>query len=120
MATKSILKRDRPIDAGDLDQPLEFFQASGAVDAHGHKTASTSVASLFGNIRMMAGNELFIARQVQAKATHKVTIRYQDALDTSMWIDHSGRSFEILSIIDPDQRREFLEILSVEVEGVTP
>jgi len=118
---RSVLKRDRPIDAGDLDQPLTIVNFSGAQDAAGHVLGTeTTIATLFGAIRAMTGGELFIARQAQSKATHKITIRYTDGVDTSMRVKHAAKTYELLSIADPDQRREWLELLACEIQGSTP
>lgn len=66
--------------------------------------------------------ETFYSRQVQALATHRITIRYVKDLSPTMrcvYVEHGNRrTFEIESIRDPNELHEELELMVVERRAV--
>jgi len=45
-----------------------------------------------------------------SRTTHKVTIRYRKGLTEDMWLEIEGETYDILYILDPYMRHEWLEI----------
>jgi len=72
---------------------------------------------VWGKIQPLRGRELFLAQQVNAEITSKVTIRYYGT--TTVTPEHrvyfGARILEIITVINPDERNESLELLCKEV-----
>lgn len=62
-------------------------------------------ASVRASIEPLSGNELWRAQQVQSEATHRLRIRYLRGLNSQMRVRFCGRVFEILSVVDLEERR---------------
>jgi len=73
-------------------------------------TDSTSWAS----ISPLNGRELEYAKATHADTTHKITIRYVAAITPEKRIQHNGRTFNILSVIDVDEMNEKLILMAKE------
>jgi len=52
--------------------------------------------------------------KLEHEVTHKIRIRYQDGITAKMRIKNGSRYFDIISIINPDERNIYLEILATE------
>ncbi|WP_139121850.1 phage head closure protein, partial [Piscirickettsia litoralis] len=55
-----------------------------------------------------AGRELFSAHQFYSEITHTVTLRYTPGITPAMRVYFEGRYFEILSVINRDERNREL------------
>ena len=61
------------------------------------------------SINPLSGRDFVAAMQEHAQVTHKVTIRYNPAIKTTMRIMYGDRVFDILHIIDTwEQHREMV------------
>jgi len=95
-----------------VEQPVEAQDAAGAVT----KTW-TSVATPWAAVEPMRGQERFLAQQVAADVTHKITMRYESALAsmTPKWrVSLGSRRFDLLAVLDPGERDTAIECLAVE------
>ncbi|WP_069649642.1 phage head closure protein [Caloranaerobacter ferrireducens] len=83
-------------------------------DGYGGYTETwQDVATVWANIKPLRGREFFQAQQIQSEVTHKITIRYTDAVNITSRIKYKNKTFEIKSIIDIDNRHRFLEIMCI-------
>jgi len=108
------------IDAGKLRKHITFQRYDGYtddngdirkdLDEHWKKVASTRAA-----VDPISGREFYTAEQSQSEVTHKIRIRYRRGLENAMRIKMSRRTFEILSIIDWEERHESLLIMCKEL-----
>lgn len=73
------------------------------------------VATVWAAIKPLRGNERYTAQQVQSELSHKITIRYQAGIKPQMKLLYKGRTFEIESVIDIEERHQWLELLCSEV-----
>lgn len=92
------------------------LNAASTRDAHGGIVEEwRDVLDVWAQVEPIRAIEMFRANQVDARITHRVTMRYQRGIDTSMRIQFGGRVFLLLSVINPDERRQLLEMLAMEI-----
>jgi SPP1 family predicted phage head-tail adaptor len=80
-------------------------------------------ASAYGNswasVRALSGQELDKAQQIGQRVSHLVTVPYQPGVLESMTIGMYDfgtlRTFQIVAIEDPDERRVELRIMAFEI-----
>ncbi len=90
------------LDAGKLRHRLTVQEPSRTQDGYGQAVVSFSPrGSRWARFEPLAGRELWQARQVQADATHRVTLRYFAGLAPA-WrlVKDDGRVFQVLSVLD--------------------
>ena len=71
-------------------------------------------ATVWASIEPLRGREFFEALQVNAEVTGKVIMRYLAGVSPDMRILHGNRVFEILSIIDVEERHRELQLMVTE------
>lgn len=104
------------MNPGKLRHRVTFVQDQEVPDGMGGVTVQpVDVATVWAAVEPLQGRERYAAQQVQAETSHRVTIRYRAGLNTAMRIRFQGRMFNILAIIDPEERREQLQLLCAEV-----
>lgn len=78
------------------------------------------VAALWAEIVPLGGSdsrnigatkETFAAGQMQAQVSHRILLRYREAVTPAMRLLFDGRMFNIRSVISPAEGREHLELL---------
>lgn len=92
---------------------------SRALTPSGTDTATetyTTVARVPARIRAIFGGRVIDNIQDQARATHVIVIRYRSDQSAWRWLLYDGRRFRVHTIMDPDERRMWLELLAEEVE----
>jgi len=80
------------------------------------KTWATD-ATVWGSIEPLSARELVQAQQIQSDITHRVTMRYRSDLTVTVEqriLFDSTRVFEIISVLNRDERNEQLELLCKE------
>ena len=106
--------------AGQLDTRVELQdKATTAGSGSSSSNAYPVVDTVWARCRQSYGGRIVEGAQTQERATHNVCIRYRS--DAGSW-DHlewgpSGarRQFKVLQVGDPDESREWLEILAEEL-----
>ena len=73
-------------------------------------------AEVSANIIPLSGRELIRAKQVELETDTEITIRYLDGLSPKMRIVYRGRFFEILNIINTEERNREIHLLCSEVK----
>lgn len=109
------------MQAGRLRERLAIQGYAVVADGMGGETQSWStLATVWGQVRMVAGLEQYstAADQVQGTVTHKVNLR-QNAGDVALTVRHrfnwGGRILQIVSIGDMEGRRREQVVLCREV-----
>lgn len=75
-------------------------------------------ATVWASIEPLSGREYFAARQMNAEVNTKITIRYRTGVKPTMRILFAGRVFEILSVINTEEKnRELILMCKEELEG---
>ncbi len=73
-----------------------------------------TVATVWGKIVPLTGAETSRAARLEARVTHRITIRWRPGILAQYRIKFGGRVFNIRSIINRDERNRVLEILAEE------
>jgi len=71
-------------------------------------------ANLFAFVEPLRGREYAESQKLRAETTYRVTIRYIDGLIPAMRILYNGKTLEIMSILDIDERHEQMQIIAFE------
>jgi SPP1 family predicted phage head-tail adaptor len=79
--------------------------------------AWTDVATVYGAVEPLSGREYWQAQQVAAETSIRVRIRYRPGMETTMRLSHDGRTLEILSIVDPEERHRELQLMCRELKA---
>lgn len=102
--------------AGRLRHRVTLQQLTQVPDGGGGYTEDwTDVATVWAAVEPLRGQERYEAQQVQATLSHRITIRYRAGVEPSMRVVHDGRVFNVLSVIDPQERHRELQLLVEEV-----
>ena len=104
--------------AGKLTMPLTFEEYTETYDELGQPVkAWTTLLKAWGKFMHLAGQQKWLAAQVQAEGTITIEVRYIPALVTALRADiklvqvkADGRTFHIEAFKDPDERRKRLHI----------
>ncbi len=100
---------------GRLRQRLALQAATRTPDGGGGASESwTTIAQLWAEIRPTGGTESFEADAVAGRVSHEITIRYRSGVAPAMRLVSGTRRFEILAVIDIEERRRWLKCLCVE------
>ena len=108
------------IDPGKMRPRITFQAFTGEQDSFGDPLQADDdnwkpVATLWAAIDPISGKEFYAAEQSQSEVTHKVRCRYRAGLTTAMRIKYGKRTFQIVSIIDWEERHESLLIMCKEL-----
>ncbi len=101
---------------GQLRHRVTLETRTETPDSYGEdQWTYSTLATVWANVQGMRGQEVFRDDQVQADATHKVTIRHSSqvsGVNAKDRIVHGSKTYDIIAPpIDRDGRERFLEIL---------
>ncbi len=71
-------------------------------------------ATRWGSIEPVRGRELLESDSVRGDVTHKIRFRYYSGLTPTNRLTHGGRTFEIVSVLNPGERDIMTEVLAKE------
>ena len=106
------------VRAGKLRKQIAIQATTRSTDTMGGYTDSWATsATVWGSIDMLSGRELVEAQKKSARATHRIVIRYRSDITVRadrrlLW---NSRAFNILSVMNPDERNELQDILAEEI-----
>ena len=72
------------------------------------------LATVWAAVEPVSGKEFFAAKQVIAEVTHKIRTRYRPGISPQSRVLFNGRTFEVNSVINRDERNRELEIMATE------
>lgn len=99
----------RSLEPGTLRCELSLQQCARTGDELGGHTESWSeVAKLFGAVEPVSARAMFGAGQSLEDVTHRITVRHRDDLTSGMRFSWQARTFEILTVHDPDETGRYL------------
>lgn len=103
------------IDASNFRHRVTFQEAQKTPDGYKGSTDQwTFIAEVWASVEPVSAGERFFSQQIKAEITHKIKIRYKSGITEAMRILHRERVFSIESIIDIEERQEFMEIRCIE------
>lgn len=103
------------MQSGKLRHQLTIQTRSTTADSVGQPVESwTDGQTVWASVNPLQGRELEYAQAVNSETSHKVTIRYLSGLTTGNRLKFGTRVFEILSIINMDERNIQLVLMCKE------
>lgn len=72
-------------------------------------------SKVWASIEPLSGKEYFAVQQVNAEVNTKITIRYRTGIKPTMRVLFEGRVFEILSILNTEEKNIQLVLMCKEV-----
>lgn len=104
------------MDAGQLDKKILIQQQTMTQDEYGQQLETwITIATVYAKIKPLVGKEFILAQQISTNLSHDVTIRYRRWIKPKMRVSYLDRYFEILAVIDSDEKREWLYLKCREV-----
>lgn len=104
--------------AGDLRHTISMQTQTDITDGMGGFTTSWANVSGMGSVRAaiwpLKSNESLDAMKIEHVITHKIRIRYRSGVTTKHRILFGSRTFNVISILNPDERNIMLEMLCEE------
>jgi SPP1 family predicted phage head-tail adaptor len=93
------------IQAGTLNERITFQQATETRNVLGEMVPVWSdIATVWARVEGVSAREYLSAGQMDVTITHKVTIRYRSELTQKMRVIWRGRTLEIVSLLEHDNR----------------
>lgn len=77
-------------------------------------TAFATVWAFVQPLQSKTDKEAYQSQQIQAKLSHKITIRYLQGVTPDMRVNYQGRVFNIQSIVNVDERNREMILNCVE------
>lgn len=107
------------IEAGRLRHRLVLQQRSPQADGGGGEAgdpwaAPITLATVWGRIEPLRGDERVRALRLEARVTHRIVIRFRSGVTSDMRLVFGARHFNIRAVLDPGERRRALELLCEE------
>ena len=103
---------------GAMRERVRIERESRTPDAGGGAQASWTplghAPTVWARVEPIAGTELVQAMRLQARVTHRVTMRWRGDVTAAMRLVWGARSLNIRAVTNPDERRRYLELLCEE------
>jgi len=100
--------------AGALNKRVIIERKTDARGTYGEPVATwATLLTVWAGIKPVSGNEQVQGGQLDATATHSITMRHTDILSTDR-INFGGRIFNIVSVLDQEERGRELKIMAIE------
>lgn len=106
------------IAAGDLDKRISLTPITRGRSAAGETTETPGTpVEVWAKVEPIDPRTGFDDARFAQRPTHKITIRWRQGVKHRDRLTFRGRAFDIVSIHDPDERREALVILAAAREA---
>jgi SPP1 family predicted phage head-tail adaptor len=90
---------------GKLRHRIKIQKYTAGRDSFGgEEPVWTDVAEVWARVSPVSGKEFFASAQVNAEVTTKITMRYIKGITPKMRVVFDGRSFDIVSVLDFEER----------------
>lgn len=103
------------MEAGKLRHKVIIQKFTTAKDSYGEdiKTWAT-YHTCFASISPLVGKEYYDSQQIIPEVDNKIVIRYKSGIAPTMRVVWGSRTYEIRSVVNPDERNVMLEFLAQE------
>lgn len=99
------------MEAGQLRHQVTIQQRQTTQDEYGaQSTAWADVKTVWAAVEPLNGRELLSAQTVHSETDTRITVRYT-SISTANRIVFEGVVYDILNVIDPEQRHKQLQML---------
>ena len=93
-------------------------QVNTVNDYGGAVTTWKNVATVWADVRPLSGREYFSAQQVQSEVTTQIWLRHIEGIKPTMKVKFGKREFEILSVLNTQERDVSLQLMCKETCNV--
>ena len=77
----------------------------------------SNLDTVWAKIQPLKGKEFWQAQQMSSELDVRVTIRYRKNISTIERVNYGNRYFDIVAVIDADEKHRFLELMCKETES---
>lgn len=103
------------MNIGKLRHRITLLKQVNEVNDYGASVQTwRTVATVWAEVRPLSGREYFSAQQVQSEVTTQIWLRYIDGIKPSMKVKFANREFEILSVLNTQERDVSLQLMCKE------
>ena len=103
------------MNIGKLRHRITLLNQVNDVNDYGASVQTwRTVATVWAEVRPLSGREYFSAQQVQSEVTTQIWLRYIDGIKPSMKVKFANREFEILSVLNIQERDVSLQLMCKE------
>jgi len=95
-----------------MNQRVEIQRATTSMDAYGQESKTfATLLTVWADVRVQDETENESSGKIDPRSRYRVKLRYTDInkADRLFW---SGKTLEIISVSDPDNRRQHLHIMA--------
>ena len=104
------------MNIGKLRHRITLLRQVNEVNDYGPSTQTWKrVATVWADVRSLSGREYFSAQQVQSEVTTQIWLRHLDGIKPTMRVKFGKRLFEILSVLNTQERNISLQLMCKEV-----
>jgi SPP1 family predicted phage head-tail adaptor len=97
---------------GDLNKRIELqYQTRVSDGMGGFMTAWTDACTIFGAIWPISASEITAMNSTTMVVSHRIRIRYRSVIKASWRIKFGLRYFNIVSIINPNEKNQMLDLM---------
>ena len=98
--------------AGKLRYKITIQDYTESQNSYGEVTKTwEDYATVWASIEPIRGREFWESQQINAEVTAKITIRYLAGVTPKMRVKYEARIFEIISVINPEERNKDLQLM---------
>lgn len=109
-------KYRNPVNTGNLRHRITIQKFEDGVNENGFPVQTwIDVKSVWADLKTVKGSEFYQAASAQAQNDIRFIIRYTTGVNSDMRISYKDRLFNIISIINDDERNKTLTIIGREV-----
>jgi SPP1 family predicted phage head-tail adaptor len=102
--------------AGKLRHKVTIQDYTESQDSYGTVTKTwADYATVWASIEPVKGREFWESQQINAEVTAKVILRYLEGVTPKMRVKHGSRIFQVISVINPEERNRELQLMVKEV-----
>ena len=103
------------IHAGMLRHKIELQRQQRTPDGiGGFEVVWETYLTTFAYIAPLSGTESLVGMQIQDSVTHRIYMRYKDGILAEDRVLFQGRTFNIRSVLDLEERRRYIEMRAEE------
>lgn len=106
------------MNIGKLRHRITLLRQVNEVNDYGASTQTWKrVATVWADVRPLSGREYFSAQQVQSEVTTQIWLRHIEGIKPTMKVKFGKREFEILSVLNIQERDVSLQLMCKESVG---
>lgn len=103
------------IEIGALNKRITIQYPTKVADGMGSFTETWNDGdTIWASLWSISANEMVRSMQMSMEVTHRIRIRYRSVLRPDWRLKFGNRYFNIISIINPNEKNEMLDIMAKE------